>query len=77
MADFGIAHGLDELRGQHGIAFDTLDHHESRGNVAQPQRHGRDDEKTAEGEPAQQIELLAPAPAICCHRLRRRYFLLF
>ncbi|MNR52652.1 hypothetical protein D3C85_1725330 [compost metagenome] len=77
MADFGLAHGLNELRGQHGIAFDTLGHHESRGNRAQPQRHGSDDEKAAQGEPAQQIERPTPALAFCSRRLRRRCSVLF
>jgi hypothetical protein len=75
MTDFSRADGLDELRGQHGIALDTLFHHETRGNVAQRQRHTGDDQKAAQGKPAQQVELPPQANALCYWRIRQRRYL--
>ncbi|MNN68858.1 hypothetical protein D3C81_1845980 [compost metagenome] len=77
MADFGLANGLDELRGEHRIALDAFIDHKARGDVTQPQRHHGNDEKARQGEPAQQIELWLPTLARCCRGCRGRYFLLF
>ncbi|MCY1411534.1 hypothetical protein D9M71_269220 [compost metagenome] len=77
MPDFGLANGLDELRGQHRIALDTFIDNKARGDVTQPQRHHSDDQKACQGEPAQQIELRPPTLALCNGSLRRSYFLLF
>ncbi|MNS20360.1 hypothetical protein D3C72_520950 [compost metagenome] len=77
MPDFGLANGLDELRGQHRITLDTFIDNKARGDVTQPQRHHSDDQKARQGEPAQQIELRSPPLALCCRILRRSYFLLF
>ncbi|MNI50115.1 hypothetical protein D3C73_1047590 [compost metagenome] len=71
MANFGGAHGLHELRGQHGVALDTLLDHETRGNVAQAQCHAGNDEKTRHGKPAHQIERRPPILGLCCRRIRR------
>ena len=78
--DFGVTHlgcadGLDELRGEQRITLNAFGDHETRGDIAQPQRYGRDDQKTAKRKPAQQIELPAPASAGLCRCARSRYFL--
>ncbi|MNT05697.1 hypothetical protein D3C86_1433610 [compost metagenome] len=75
MTNFGLANGLNKLRGQHRIALDTLFNHKTRGNVAQPQRHRGDDEEARQGEPAHQIERRTPILAFCCRCTRRRFFL--
>lgn len=64
VAAFGGADGLDELRGQQGIALDAFGDHEARRDIPQAQRHRGDDEKAGEGKPAQQIELPTPALAL-------------
>ncbi len=77
MANFGVTNGLNELRGQHGIAFDTFGYHKTRGYIAKAQRHSGNDEKAGQGKPAQQIEL--PTPALACDGRcdRYRFLLLF
>ncbi|MNP20624.1 hypothetical protein D3C76_1132010 [compost metagenome] len=77
MANFRRANGLDKLRGQHRVTLDALFHDKTRGEVAQPQRHGSDDEKARQGKPAHQIERWTPILAFYCCRCRRRSCFLF
>ncbi|MNH87983.1 hypothetical protein D3C73_404780 [compost metagenome] len=77
VTDFGLANGVDELRGQHRIALNAFIDHKARGDVTQSKRHHANDEKTGQREPAQQVELGQPTLARSGRGLRRRYFLLF
>jgi len=57
MTDFCRANGLDKLRGQDRVPFNTLFDQKTRGDMAQPQCDGGDDQKAAQRKPAQEVEL--------------------
>jgi hypothetical protein len=77
MANFRIADGLNELRGQQRVALDALGDHEARGDVTKPQCHRGNDEKAREGKPAHQIELRRqPLPSATDGSSVQRFFVL-